>query len=90
MDSPLFLIKKPEHSFTPQWTAGASGGHSCGGGGRGGVTEGAGEVHGELHQLIGISDVCQAVPEDGPLPFHKTAVTVFEIPAITSTRVEIV
>lgn len=38
------------------------------------------KVLGVLHQLIGISDVCQAEPEDGPHPVNKAPVTMFKVP----------
>lgn len=38
------------------------------------------EVLGKLHQLIGISDVCQAKPEDGPPAVDEAAVTLFKVP----------
>lgn len=41
------------------------------------------EVLGVLHQLIGISDVRQAEPEDGPHPINKAAITVFKVPEET-------
>lgn len=42
--------------------------------------EGVRKVLGELHQLVGISDIHQPEPEDGPRPVVKAAFTVFEVP----------
>lgn len=38
------------------------------------------EVLGILHQLVGISDVCQAEPEDGPHPINEAAIRMFKVP----------
>lgn len=45
--------------------------------------EGIRDVLGKLHQLVGISDVRQAKPEDGPLAIGEAAVTLFEVPEET-------
>lgn len=61
----------------------SSGSCSCGGvlgGAERGVLERIREVLGVLHQLVGISDVCQAEPEDGPHPIDKAAITMFKVP----------
>lgn len=44
------------------------------------------EIPGILHKLIGVSDVCQAKPEDGPHPIKKAAITVLKIPVQTRIR----
>lgn len=49
---------------------------------RGGV-ERFGEIPGILHKLIGISNVCQAKPEDGPCAINKAAIRVLKVPAWT-------
>lgn len=49
---------------------------------RGGM-EGFREVLGVLHQLVGISDVCQAKPEDRPNPINEAAITMFKVPGQT-------
>lgn len=51
----------------------------CGGRERGAV-ERVGQIPGILHQLIGVSDVCQAKPEDGPHAINKAAIAVLKIP----------
>lgn len=48
--------------------------------------EGVGEVLGVLHQLVGISDVCQAEPEDGPHPINEAAITMFKVPGQRETE----
>lgn len=45
--------------------------------------EGFREVLGVLHQLVGISDVCQAKPEDRPNPINEAAITMFKVPGQT-------
>lgn len=55
------------------------------GGGEGGGTERVRKVLGVLHQLIGISDVLQAEPEDSPHPVHKASITVLKVPGQTKT-----
>lgn len=44
------------------------------------------EIPGILHKLIGISDVCQAKPEDGPHSIDKATITVLKIPVRTRIR----
>lgn len=44
------------------------------------------EVLGVFHQLIGISDVRQAEPEDGPHPINKAAIAVFKVPEETKRK----
>lgn len=51
-----------------------------------GREEGIRDVLGKLHQLVGISDVCQAKPEDGPLAIGEAAVTLFEVPEETLSQ----
>lgn len=41
------------------------------------------EIPGILHKLIGISNVCQAKPEDGPCAINKAAIRVLKIPTWT-------
>lgn len=48
--------------------------------------EGFREVLGMLHQLVGISDVCQAKPEDRPNPVNEAAITMFKVPGWTDRQ----
>lgn len=48
---------------------------------RGGV-ERVGKILGILHQLVGISDVCQAQPEDCPHTVNKAAITLLKVPGV--------
>lgn len=57
---------------------------SCGG--HLGREEGIRDVLGKLHQLVGISDVRQAKPENGPLAIGEAAVTLFKIPEETLSQ----
>lgn len=52
-------------------------------GGNLGREEGIRDVLGKLHQLVGISDVRQAKPENGPLAIGEAAVTLFKVPEET-------
>lgn len=42
-----------------------------------------GEIPGILHKLIGISNVCQPKPEDGPYAINEAAIRVLKVPAWT-------
>lgn len=46
------------------------------------------EIPGILHKLIGISNVRQAKPEDGPCAINKAAITEFKIPTWTRNWTE--
>lgn len=61
--------------------------HSCSSCGRQlGREEGIRDVLGKLHQLVGIPDVRQAKPEDGPLALGEAAVTLFKVPEETMSQ----
>lgn len=51
-----------------------------------GREEGIGDTLGKLHQLVGISDVGQAEPEDGPPAIGEAAVTLFKVPEETLSQ----
>lgn len=64
--------------------------HPCSSGGRQlGRDEGIGDVQGKLHQLVGITDVRQAQPEDGPLALGEAAVALFKVPEETTSQNDI-
>lgn len=55
------------------------------GGGETGGMERVREALGILHQPIGIPDVCQAEPEDGPSAVYEASITMFEVPGQRQT-----